>query len=414
VLAAIVALGLALRVALVLLAAGPSQLVTSDGQTYLRLARNLRAGYLDTGSRLFDAGLLYPPGYPLFAAAALGIAQDSVRGLALAQVGIAGATLVMLFLLGRRLLGDEPTALFAALLLALDPASALYCVVSQPEALFTGLVVASALAWSRALQSPPGWAIVAGLLLGIAMWVRPIGLFLPVPVAATALLLGRRGERLRLVAFLLAPPAVFAATWIARNQAVTGSAFFAGIEGNNGLYYRAAGALAVSEGIPIEVAKSRLLDEETRRGFPELPAGERIRQQVALMREVLVAHPWGAARAALQGWLRLFAGTGLSVFSALRGDPDPEGVSGNKQLAGVALALPNAALLLGTLLALVHWRQPEQKALLTLSAAFVLYFLAASSFLEANTRFRVPMVPFLALLGARGWTRAWRGIPRSG
>jgi 4-amino-4-deoxy-L-arabinose transferase-like glycosyltransferase len=405
VLAAAIVLGVGVRLALLATAAhDPSRLVTTDGGGYLALARDLRGGYLDPTSPVFRIGLQYPPGYPLFAGAVLRLVGDSIPGLCLVQVGVVAATLALLFGLGRRLLGGPDAAALAALLVALDPASAFYSVVSQPEAVFTGLVVAAALAWTRAQQSDR-WAAAAGLLVGAATWVRPIGLGLPLALAATTPALVGRGRRARAAVLLLVPALLFAGGWMARNKRLTGEAFFAGIGSANGLYYRAAGALAVSEGIPIEVARDRLKAEEVRRGANRVGPGERVRLQEGLMREVMLAHPLGAARAAVEGWVRLFTGSGLTALSVLIGDPDPESVTGAERLTGVALALPNAIVLLGALLAALRARRDDWP-LLALCGAVLLYLVAASSFLEANTRFRVPMAPFLALLAARGWTRS--------
>lgn len=388
-----------------------TRLVTPDGKGYLALARDLRGGYLDSRSPTFPIGLQYPPGYPLFAALALGLGDDTPRALALAQTCMAIVTLPLLYALGRRLVGHPATDL-AVLLLALDPASALYSVVSQPEAIFTALVVASALAWMLASDRGLRWAFMAGGLLGLAMLMRPIGILLPIAMAATAPWLHPAGRRLRTAALLLLPSLLVAGGWVARNKAVTGTAFFAGIEGANGLYYRAAGALAMSEDISVETARERLNAEEVRRGARDLDAGSRVRMEVRLMIEVLGTHPLGAAEAALHGWLRLLAGTGLTVLSALRGDPDPEGAAYGAKWLTLALALPLLVLLLGVVLSVRRWLSPGERPLLVVSLAVIGYLLAASSFLEASTRFRVPMTPFLALLSARGWTTAVRASRR--
>lgn len=412
-LAAAVVLGLGLRLGLIALAGDrPERLVTLDGEGYLALARDFPRAYVDEASPVYGIALQYPPGYPAFAAAVLSLTGDSTRGLALAQCLVAAATLWLVYVLARRLLGDGP-AMLAALLLALDPASAIYSVVSQPEALFTGLVVASALALTRALEGRPRAALVAGTLLGLAMLVRPIGVLLP--LAAAAVVVWRRGLSLpvaRLAGLVLLPGLLLGGAWVARNRAVTGVSFFAAIEGANGLYYRAAGALAMSEGIPVAVARSRLAEEELRRGSQHLDAGGRIRLQTGMMLEVLSNHPLGTLQAALQGWVRLSAGTGLSALSALRGDPDPEGNAGGKPLLNALLAAPLAVVLLGAILAIPGIpasRSVGERQTLALSFAYVAYFLLMSSFLEANTRFRVPMTPFLCLLAGLGWSRFFSG-----
>jgi len=403
-----VALGLGVAARLAVFALGlshPQRFLTLDAEHYVLLARDLAGGYLDPKSELFPVGLMRTPLYPAFAAPWL--ALGGPPALSAGQILLSAAAIGLVFVLARRLF-DATSAGCAAILLALDPASIVYACLLQPETLFTLLLLASALAWRTALDGSAAAAAVAGFLLGLATLTRPIAVFLPLLLAVTPWLRPEFGKARRpaIAAALLVPFLCLAGGWIVRNRLVADAPVLSTIEGTNLLYYRAAGALAEERGVTIEETRAELEDEMKQR----VPGGSTPAQRssVASARafEILIGHPGGAAVSTLRGGVRLLAGTGMTVLSGLRGDPEPERLAGGVELALAA----GCALLLGVLYlgaaggAAAAIRRGDQGALVFL-AAFVLYLLLISAGPEANTRFRVPMAPFLATLAGLGWSR---------
>lgn len=395
----ILVLATALRGALLLLAwPDERRFYTLDAGGYLELARNLSAGYLDPRSELFALGLMRTPGYPLFAAAVLGIASD-VRALVCVQLVLSVATVWLCHRLGTRLMGPAAGGV-AALILAVDPVSAIYANQLQPEALFTTLVVAAVLAWVRALdeRSAPE-AAVSGLLLGLAVLTRPIGAYLAFVVLAG----GGRRLRAGVTLAFLAPVAMLVGGWILRNERATGIPMLTTIQSINLLEYRAAGALAHDSGIGVDEARRTLRSTLSSRLPAQTNAAEVSRVRTRLALEVMRAHPRGVLAGFLGGGLRLLTGSGVTALARLQGDDDPESVAATwKRVATAAFACELAAVYFCAawgLWALFRLGKGSAAALLL---GVIGYFVVISAGPEANTRFRFPAMPFIAILAGIG------------
>jgi 4-amino-4-deoxy-L-arabinose transferase-like glycosyltransferase len=397
------AIALAVRGTLFLLAVPDERrFFTLDAGGYIALARNLGAGYAQPDSDLFATGLMRTPGYPLFAAGVLSL-FGTVVAVILAQVALSIATIALVCRLGPPLVGPA-AAWVAAILLALDPVSAIYTNQLQPEALFTVLVVGGVLAWVRAVgDASMRNAALAGLLLGLAALTRPIGLYLPVVLLGWTFR-GRR--RVVLAAGLLGPFLLLTGAWVARNAAMTGVPMLSTIQGLNFLEYRAVGAMAWDLGIPVEEARRRLRGELARVVPTGANPAEMSRVQTRLAFQVMREHPGGVVRATVDGAVRMLAGNGLTALSRLCGDEDPENVGSTaKRFAAAGLGVLLAALYAGGAWGAVALVRDGRGHALALIAAVVAYFVLISAGPEANTRFRFPAMPFLCLLAGAGWAR---------
>jgi 4-amino-4-deoxy-L-arabinose transferase-like glycosyltransferase len=133
-----------------------------------------------------------------------------------ALCGVAAA--VLLFDAVRRQFG-EPAALIAGVAFALTPVAALMFRYNNPDALLVLLLVASAWALVRALESDRfAWLIVAGVLVGLGFLTKYLQAYLVLPgFALTYLVAGRGGIRRRLLGLTVAAAATLAASawWVA-------------------------------------------------------------------------------------------------------------------------------------------------------------------------------------------------------
>jgi len=405
----ILVLAAAVRGALLLLAwPDERRFYTLDAGGYLELARNLSAGYLDPRSELFALGLQRTPGYPLFAAAVLGIASD-VRALVCVQLVLSVATVWLCHRLGTRLMSPSAGGV-AALILAVDPVSAIFANQLQPETLFTILVVAAVLGWVRALdENAPPAAAMSGLLMGLAVLTRPIGVYL----ALVLLAWGRRRLRLRVALAFLAPAALLVGGWILRNERATGTPMLTTIQSINLLEYRAAGALAHDSGIDVDEARRNLRSVLSSRLPARADVAEvsRVRSRLAL--EVMRAHPRGVLAGFLDGGLRLLTGSGVTALARLQGDDDPEGVDVTwKRVATAAFACELAIVYFCAAWGLWTLFRLGKGSTAALLLGVIGYFVVISAGPEANTRFRFPAMPFLAVLAGIGvGARTRRGEP---
>ncbi len=271
--------------------------------------------------------------------------------------------------------------------------------------------MAGALAWRTALRGSPGAAAIAGLLFGLATLTRPIAVLLPLVLTPTPWLLAEwsKARRLAVLLALLLPFGLLSGGWIARNWAVAAAPVLSTIEGTNLLYYRAAGALAEERGVAIDETRRELELEMKQRVPAGATAAERSQIESARALEILRSHRRGAARSALKGAARLLGGTGMTALSGLRGDAEPERVETTAETAWQAgFASLLGMLYVGAGMGAVAALRSGRRAALALLAVFVLYFLLISAGPEANTRFRVPMAPFLATLAGLGWSSKLR------
>ena len=376
---------------------------TDDSHGYVALARNLDAAYLEPQSPSFAMGLLRTPAYPVFLAALFRIFDGSVRAVVAAQIGVSVFTVWLTWALARRLIGDR-SALASGLVLALDPASVLFACLIQPETLFTALLVGGAVCWLAALERG-AWsqAAGAGFIFGVAALTRPIALFLPLCLAPAVWL--RRDVRRRvqlLLCFLLAS-AVPVGGWMAKNRILTGHAVFTIVGDSSLLHYRAAGALAEDEGISIDEARTRVWQRFWAITPPTASLAELSSRQRVLAFEILAEHPWGAVKMMSAGVVRMMAGTGLTALSNLVGDPDPEGVAKAWKRTVQALQLLGLGvvyLAVGRGVILLAARR--ELLAIALPLGVIVYLALFSAGPEANTRFRFPAAPFLALLAGHG------------
>ena len=388
-------------------AAQPKRFFTDDAGGYVALARDLYGGYLDPQSTSFAVGLVRTPAYPVFLGALLGIFRGSLPAVVAVQVGLSVFTVWLTCVLATRLIGRR-AALAGGLLLALDPVSALFSCLLQPETLFTALLVAATICWVRALERG-AWrsAAFAGTMLGMAALTRPIGLFLPLWLAPAVWLRkdGRHKTKLLLCFLLASSVPIFG--WMAKNQIQTGFPVFS-IAGDSSLFdYRAAGALAEDEGISREEARTRLWQRLWAMTPPAASAAELGSRQRGMALRVLAEHPVGAAKMMARGVARMVAGTGVTALSNLVGDPDPEAVSkpwkrGTQALLLLALGVVYLAATRGAV------RLAAQRDLLAIgmTLGIIAYLALFSAGPEANTRFRFPASPFLAILAGHGLSLA--------
>jgi len=162
------------------------------------------------------------PGIP---AQAQDIALDAVvTGSSATFAALAGA---MVFLLLAQMGTNAGAALTASLLVALSTPLFAYSSWFFSEPLAAAILLAAAWALFGITAETPislPRASLAGLLLGLALWVRPAHA-LALPVFLLAILVRERGRGIRAAAAVAAVAGVFGAAYLLRNQALFGSFF---------------------------------------------------------------------------------------------------------------------------------------------------------------------------------------------
>ena len=372
-----------------------------DSFTYLNPARYVLEGRGFVNGRAAEGGgvpLLEPdtirtPGYPLVL---MLFGAHTVPVIVLQHLlDIAIAALLYLFVMHRW--GNRFAALAAAIAFALDVPSIHIASKLLTETIFTALLFA---VFVLLLDDEPP-PITIGLLLGFMVLVRPIALFF---FAIAALRIPRR----RLIAFLVAA-LVLPAGWAARNLARAGVFTVSSIGSINMLSTRAAGALAIEDNGDNFYAdlndEQRGLAEDAddwiqeRLHIPdaeELSVGVRARYYGEYGARILAEHPLALAELTVRGIL-------VNLFDSDWDAIEPVSTL-HPSLLRVALgAVPVAVTLFASIGILVLWRT-DRLALFAI-AFTVGYFVLISAGAEAEYRFRVPVMPQLAIAAAIGLDR---------
>jgi 4-amino-4-deoxy-L-arabinose transferase-like glycosyltransferase len=385
-------------------ASDPSRLLAPpDSGEYLTIAENLNSGHgfsADTAPP-YRPDVRRTPLYPLMLAGVFRLPLGGVRLASLLGV-VAGATAAAaLYCLAWRLFGPEP-ALIAGLLLAVDVTSISYSVLILTEAIFTCLLIAAILM----LVTRPrrlGRAGLGGVLLGCATLCRPAGFLLaPASLPACAWRPARRGDLWRDYVSVNAVFAAIALAWIVRNSIVAGAPTLSSIGPVNLYFYRAAAVEAYVEGKDADAVRAAW---EAR--FAQLSdrwtESEKIAWMTGQARDVIGRHPAAYARIALDG-VRSMATSEVYELRRMFGGESPVRRALDS-ITRLQLWFVYPAALVGFVAAASN---AERRRALLVPATFIAYFVLVSG-PEAYSRFRVPAMPFVAMLGGVGlsWLHMW-------
>jgi hypothetical protein len=365
------------------------ELTSDDSPTYIGPAVNLAQGRGFTNVNGLPE-TRRTPGYPLFLAPFFFLPASLVLA-TIAQVILNAAVAAGVACEARNLSGHPLAAAIAGAVFIADISSLHYASQILTETLFTALVFA-------AYRLLPRRALLAGLVGGAAVLVRPIGLYLFVPVAA-ALLLRREPRRVVRALVFSAAFLILPFVWSERNARAGAGRTISTITSWSILFDRAAGTLALERPGPFghNVNEVRL-ELAARVGEPfaatysnHVPHRGEVFHPERYTRvglEVLTGHPLAYLRA----WLRALAYTMFGGGARLL--EDFFGIGGNVARGMVLLYTVPLVLLAGAGAMRMLIERRDEGLLL---AAIVTYLLVTCSIAEPNARFRVPMMPFLAI-----------------
>ena len=370
-----------------------------DSFTYLAPAQSMLhgRGFLDNTGAIET---IRTPGYPvlllLFGTRTLPV----IIFQHLINAGLAiGIYLLVLYRSDRR------PALIASLLFSLDVPTIHYANKLLTETIFTALLY---VVFVLALQRPR--PVVIGLLTAVLVLIRPIALLYFVALAFYFLL--QRIPKRQLLIFAAVALAVPGA-WALRNGVRTGVFTVSSISGFNLLGYRAAGALAIEDEGDFRKAvadeEQALTDEaddamQKEMHIPdagELSDAARARYYGKYAWRIIREHPMSFVQLTIRGLLiNFFASDWDAIWNVSPMSPDV------LQLALGAVPIVIFVLAIAGTIFLSRYDRP----MALLIAVTVVYFIGISAGGEAESRFRVPVAPQLAIAAAMGVEAIRRGI----
>jgi hypothetical protein len=443
----ILGLAVVLRAALLLSQWGkPEHFFTPDSVDYTVLADSL----LQHGqfARAGEPEIFRTPVYPVFVAAIFAATNNSVQAVVAVQIVLDVLLCWLVYRLGVRMC-DERVGLAAAVFQAVAPAAIVSSVRLLTEGMFALLLTGSLLLLVEFLQDRRRWAALpAGLLMGLACLVRPIG----TPMAAlTAILLLSAGWRRKpssdgtgqtpvsqaitqpesacrrrwpwalgfaaIVALTLAP-------WLIRNRVQTGYTGIAGVSDFN-LFY--CNALALAEVDPsVQLSPEQAALWELKKRTPLWPRPEQLNDPALLRaagkegKALIAAYPLAYANVHMKTAPNIFLPAATDVLEVLGVTSGNRGTLAVLRQQGLAaairhyfggqvwpllLCLPMLLILAGTYAAAVvgavrtiRWHMSPPLRLVVL--AFVYFALTPGP--VAHARFRVPIEPIISLAAGAG------------
>jgi hypothetical protein len=415
---AIVVVATAIRV--VAIGADAGYEPANDSFDYHRHAVSIAAGegYPDSeyGSGAGPTALR-PPGYPIFLGAVYAVSGDSVSAGRLAGAALGALSVWLLYSIVAPLWGRR-TALLAAGMLAIFPPAVLMTTELWSENLFVAVTLGAVLAGIRyGATGRMRWAVAAGVLCGVALLTRNIGLALLVPLLIAAAVNGRRlGRPFAAPATMAACVALAVIPWTIRNLAEFDR--FVPVAASSGV---------TSSG----VYNPTSMDDPTYpagwrnpsivpafRGIFETPAIDEASLDAELRSravEFALDHPGYVVEASWHNLLRMFTVEGGSVV-AFEGEAPDLGI-GNRSVPAeqIALAIVTLLALVGGVVTLRDIRgdrggrreDPAARVARLLLLALPLILVLATAPLNGLPRHRLTVDPFLLIFASVGALLLW-------
>ncbi len=397
--------------------------VSPDSYEYDQIAVNLvqGRGYSRATAEPYVPDVRRTPVYPVLLAGLYAVLghQPGAAVVVNALLGTLGAALTAA--LGRRLFGAS-VGLLAGLIVATDLTSVVYSLTLMTEPLFTVLLLCSTLAAVRFLADGGHRPLaLAALCWAIGILTRPIALFLPLllgPLLAWLAPGGRWAGRLLLGGALAVAALALPAAWTLRNYQVAGVAQLTSLVAINSYYHRAALMEATRRGVSVaEVRDEFAAALDTQQDLTPDADPTFVAEMERRAARIIFADPLGYAELHLRGLVHLLGPdrqmlarlTASPLVTAKGAESDEEpaapGATPRRYNNAQTVALGALQLLVVYVLAVggvaVGLRWPDSRRATLLIVTIVLYFLVMSG-PEAYARFRVPVMPYVALLAALG------------
>ncbi len=364
----------------------------SDSRIHMTLAQNLLEG---RGYALDGEPVASTPPLYVFFLAALYATFGSPVWVRAVQVLLGAVSCLVLYAAGRRVF-DEPTALLGAALLAAHPAAAYLAGLHLTENLFLLLLLLGILQAYRLADRPsPRRALGLGILVGLGVLTRAVYLgFLPFLLLWFAIRWGVRNMRSYQLLGLVGLGCVLALLpWTVRNTLVLRA--FVPVQSNGAMVFWAGNNPHADGGLVWPTRKTwtgNRPPDDGHYGWRDLSVAE---ENALYLKEALrwiEEHPKDYLRLLGRKLARLYGFSRAVDEGELR---VPLAVAAYQVLLYLAAAA-------GWVLAL--W---QRKAVGLLGWLVVFTNLMALLFSGAS-RYALPMVPSLVLLGAFGVRNAWR------
>jgi len=399
----------------------------SDAGTYQQLAINL----LKTGSFSNEGQLEISrtPGYPLFVASIYRIFGVNHFYAILIQILISACTIIMTYLIARKIVGVN-AALTSVFLLIFDFSSLYISQIIFTETLFTFTLVMAVTAglmieWS---DKKKRWAILLGLMLAISTLIRPIIYFLIFPVIigfAIAKWSSWKWKNMVVILLLIMIPwSILIGGWKLRNFYHFGTFEFSTIMPHTLFTRRAPEVLRWRDGIGEREVTLKMQSFLPNREELSIDERNKLSKQVAI--SIIVKNPFIYLKALTHGIARMMFVPGeaelVTHLTYKGGELEKEGPAGdllrlsfNDYMRKWLLKSDDFLWFCCAFIYIIifyicfvhgYWRavviERDNKFLHYFILGVILYLIILAAGSWANSRYRVPIMPLIAIYSGSG------------
>jgi hypothetical protein len=398
----ILIIAIALAANVVYLVASNGDFYFPDSYTYLAPARELMQGH-GFVSEPEVPQTIRTPVYPLLLIPFLALTNSPVPMVVLQHLlNVLLAAAIYLLVVTR--LGSRFTAISAALIFALDTPTIHYANKLLSETAFTALLLVVFVLALRLRHFA-----INGLLCGVLVLLRPVAI---VWWAALALYFVLQRVSWRRVTAFIGLALVLPLLWAARNGARTGVYTVSSITGTNLLFYRAAGTIAVDEGDEFKTGLAKAQRELQEEADERIRDGEHVADPRSLDQAVQARYFTPLALETIRDNKLAFTQLTLRGLLVNLFDSDWEAMmvvcAADSSIVRLLVDFSEAAVILLAIVGFIALSRRDRPLALLLGLT-VLYFIGISAGGESESRFRVPVVPQIAIAAGAGLEVIRRG-----
>ena len=358
-----------------------SILMENDSVRYLRISEGFWSVFFHSNP---NADSFYiTPGYPLFLSF---FPSENIKLMIFFQLLLLGASQIILFKLIIRHTSTR-VAYIGLTLFILESSTGLESFNLLTETLFNFIFVLFLFLFGDG-KNKKHVLYTSGIVLGIALIVRPVGQILLIPLI---LMIAFRSWRRQVITVLLIA-VVVSSTWIIRNQVVFGVPQLSGIQSLNLLQYEGAGAFAKQNDVTLKEAQA----EESNLEINQIGEGASIQTVVEYRVDrgikLIIENPVGFFKLHLEGAVKILLGPGSANIRKLTSHFLSSEVLTN--LVQVLIVLMR--LVISSLAFIFIFLAIKKRVFIPIqfySIVSWILILISSGGANAYSRFRVPLIP---------------------
>jgi len=358
-----------------------SILMENDSVRYLRISEDFWSVFFHSNA---NADSFYiTPGYPLFLSF---FPSENIKLVIFFQLLLLGASQIVLFKLIIRHTSSR-VAYIGLMLFILESSTGLESFNLLTETLFNFIFVLFLFLFGD-VKNKKHVLYTSGIVLGVALIVRPVGQILLIPLI---LMIAFRSWRRQVITVLLIA-VVVSSTWIMRNQVVFGVPQLSGIQSLNLLQYEGAGAFAKQNDVTLKEAQA----EEANLEINQIGEGASIQKVVEYRVDrgikLIIENPVGFFKLHLEGAVKILLGPGSANIRKLTSHFLSSEVLTN--LVQVVIVLMR--LVISSLAFIFIFLAIKKRVFIPIqfySIVSWILILISSGGANAYSRFRVPLIP---------------------